>query len=77
MQFFFSQFTQNSIAKLAQKNLHYSEYLLPIFLEENKGENKHREMQLQLQKKIQQKHEGKERKRKAQVSNKIIFDTWI
>lgn len=42
-------------------------FCLNIFLEESKGENKHREMQLQLQKKIQQKNEGKERKRKVQV----------
>lgn len=33
----------------------------------NKNINKHRETQLQLQKKIQQKYEGKERKRKIQV----------
>ncbi|KAH1007247.1 uncharacterized protein LOC109536289 [Dendroctonus ponderosae] len=32
-----------------------------------KGVNKHREMQLQLQKKIQQRNEGKERKRKLQT----------
>ncbi|KAL1512847.1 hypothetical protein ABEB36_002364 [Hypothenemus hampei] len=34
----------------------------------NKGLNKHREMQLQLQKKIQQRNEGKDRKRKNQAS---------
>lgn len=33
-----------------------------------KGGTKHREMQLQLQKKIQQKNEVKERKRKMQVN---------
>lgn len=44
-------------------------------IEEGSGKNvsKHREMQLQLQKKIQQRSEGKERKRKAQVVKRIHY----